>query len=111
MGKGGGREGRGMVEKIIYLFIYLYLSRVGFVDPRLVEQSPVTVDNKNIESRAGNLKFFSATYRLFKLSGLEAGSEVWISPPPPPFFLFFFFVIFLFYVISFCFILFHFISF
>ena len=46
--------------------------KVGFTDPRLVEDAPITVQNKDVEraiSASGNdsLKFYSATYRLWKL--------------------------------------------
>lgn len=47
----------------------------GFKDPRLVEDSLITIQNKHLErtlqqSGNGNIKFYSATYRLFKLDGL-----------------------------------------
>lgn len=46
--------------------------KVGFTDPRLVEDAPITVQNADVEkaiSESGNdaLKFYSATYRLWKL--------------------------------------------
>lgn len=44
--------------------------RAGFADPRLVKDSVVTVNNKKLEQLVGHLAFTSATYRLFKLSGL-----------------------------------------
>ncbi|MES9904743.1 MAG: methyltransferase domain-containing protein [Sedimenticola sp.] len=47
----------------------------GFNDPRLVEDRPLTIDNGEIEARIGHIGFFSATYRLFKLDGLESHSE------------------------------------
>ncbi len=49
--------------------------RCGFADPRLVEDRPLTVDNPEIEAKLGTLKFFSATYRLFKLDALEPACE------------------------------------
>lgn len=40
----------------------------GFADPRLVADSPIAVKNAALEKSLGeNLKFYSATYRLFKL--------------------------------------------
>lgn len=51
------------------------LDIVGFKDPRLVDSSSITVNNKDIENLVGNIKFFSATYRLFKLKGLEYDCE------------------------------------
>lgn len=47
----------------------------GFLDPRLVEDRPLTVDNPEIEAKLGPIKFYSATYRLFKLPELESACE------------------------------------
>jgi arsenite methyltransferase len=48
----------------------------GFKDPRLVTDSVITVDNKELEKQInGRVKFFSATYRLFKLPNLEPDCE------------------------------------
>jgi SAM-dependent methyltransferase len=47
----------------------------GFNDPRLVEDRPLAVTDKKLLALAGTLKFFSATYRLFKLDGLESDCE------------------------------------
>lgn len=46
--------------------------KVGFMDPRLVEDAPITVQNADVQrtiSASGNdaLEFYSATYRLWKL--------------------------------------------
>jgi len=49
--------------------------KVGFSDPRLVEDRPITIDNPCIENRVGHIGFFSATYRLFKIAGLELFCE------------------------------------
>ncbi len=49
--------------------------RNGFGDPRLVEDRPLTVDDPELAERTGNIRFFSATYRLFKLDGLESDCE------------------------------------
>lgn len=49
--------------------------RCGFADPRLVEDRPITVSNAAIQEKLGNLRFFSATYRLFKIDGLEPACE------------------------------------
>jgi SAM-dependent methyltransferase len=46
----------------------------GFPDPRLVEDRPLTLDPE-LEALAGGIKFHSATYRLFKISGLETACE------------------------------------
>lgn len=47
----------------------------GFNDPRLVEDSVITIDNQNVEDKIGHINFFSATYRLFKLPELEPQCE------------------------------------
>lgn len=47
----------------------------GFADPRLVSSRPVTVDNPALAARIGHIRFWSATYRLFNLSGLESACE------------------------------------
>ena len=49
--------------------------KMGFLDPRLVEDRPLTIDNEDIQALLGNIKFFSATYRLFKLPALESACE------------------------------------
>lgn len=49
--------------------------RCGFADPRLVEDRPITVNNGAIQEKLGDLRFFSATYRLFKLDALEPACE------------------------------------
>lgn len=49
--------------------------KVGFADPRLVEDRPITIDNPCIESKVGHIGFYSATYRLFKIDGLETYCE------------------------------------
>ena len=48
---------------------------VGFADPRLVEDRPIIMDNPDIEERIGHINFYSATYRLFKVEGLESACE------------------------------------
>lgn len=47
----------------------------GFADPRLVEDRPLTITDADLAHRTGKLNFFSATYRLFKLEGLENACE------------------------------------
>jgi SAM-dependent methyltransferase len=47
----------------------------GFADPRLVEDSRITIDNPELARLAGDLRFYSATYRLFRLDGLEPAFE------------------------------------
>ncbi len=47
----------------------------GFADPRLVEDRPLTIENREIEKLIGHIKFYSATYRLWKMHDLEPASE------------------------------------
>ena len=49
--------------------------KCGFLDPRLVEDRPLNIDNADIEKLIGHINFYSATYRLFKLDGLEPACE------------------------------------
>ena len=47
----------------------------GFLDPRLVTSRAIDVENEAMRAKLGQAKFFSATYRLFKLDGLETACE------------------------------------
>ena len=47
----------------------------GFADPRLVASRPVAINDPEIAARMGGARFFSATYRLFNLEGLEPACE------------------------------------
>jgi arsenite methyltransferase len=47
----------------------------GFTDPRLVEDRPLGIDNAEVQNKIGHINFYSATYRLFKLTELEHSSE------------------------------------
>ena len=49
--------------------------KAGFTDPRVVENKPITVENEELEEKLGTLKFFSVTYRLWKIEGLESDCE------------------------------------
>ncbi len=60
----------------LYWNDFLTLAKAaGFADPRLVEDRPLTIENKALEQKVGAIKFHSATYRLFKLPGLEPACE------------------------------------
>ena len=48
---------------------------VGFTDPRTIESRPISIENEALETKVGNHKFFSVTYRLFKIDGLEEDCE------------------------------------
>lgn len=47
----------------------------GFTDPRLVEDRPLLLNAPELEARTDPIRFYSATYRLFKLHGLEPSCE------------------------------------
>lgn len=47
----------------------------GFLDPRLVEDRPLAITDDTLSTKTGNLRFFSATYRLFKIDELESACE------------------------------------
>ncbi|MEL6258643.1 MAG: methyltransferase domain-containing protein [Pseudomonadota bacterium] len=49
--------------------------RSGFGDPRIVEERPLGVKNPEIQAKLGAAKFYSVTYRLIKLEGLEPACE------------------------------------
>jgi len=60
----------------LYWNDFLQLSRThGFADPRLVNDRQIEVDNAELGTRTGNIRFYSATYRLFKLDNLEPACE------------------------------------
>jgi len=47
----------------------------GFLDPRLVTSRPIEITNEAVRRKLGTASFFSATYRMFKLDGLETACE------------------------------------
>jgi len=47
----------------------------GFTDPRSMKNNPITIENKEVEEKCGDIKFFSVTYRLMKIDGLEDECE------------------------------------
>ena len=49
--------------------------RQGFADPRLVTDRPLDITDSKLALRAGSIRFYSATYRLFKLKELETACE------------------------------------
>ena len=60
----------------LYWNDFLTLARSqGFSDPRLVNDRPITVGNPALAEKLGSTRFHSATYRLFKLAGLEPACE------------------------------------
>ena len=60
----------------LYLNDFLTLAKqAGFADPRLVEDRVLTIENAEIEAKLEDINFYSATYRLFKMPGLEPACE------------------------------------
>ena len=49
--------------------------KAGFLDPRVVTDRPLGVTDEALAAKLGPAKFFSATYRLFKLDQLEPSCE------------------------------------
>ncbi|MEO7775689.1 MAG: methyltransferase domain-containing protein [Steroidobacteraceae bacterium] len=49
--------------------------RTGFVDPRLTADNRIEVTDPELAARVGEVRFHSATYRLFKIDGLEDACE------------------------------------
>lgn len=47
----------------------------GFTDPRSVSNSPITIDNEELQELVQDIQFFSVTYRLWKIDGLESDCE------------------------------------
>jgi SAM-dependent methyltransferase len=47
----------------------------GFRDPRLVADRRITLSDPHLAAKVGAARFYSATYRLFKLAGLESQCE------------------------------------
>jgi arsenite methyltransferase len=49
--------------------------QAGFKDPRLVEDRTLGITDEKLAAKVGEARFFSATYRLFKLDDLEPMCE------------------------------------
>ena len=47
----------------------------GFADPRLVTDRPLGINDREVKAKLDGINFVSATYRLFKLDGLEPQCE------------------------------------
>lgn len=60
----------------LYWNDFLRLARkCGFADTRLVEDRPLSVTDRELAARIGNIRFHSATYRLFAIDALEDACE------------------------------------
>ncbi len=49
--------------------------KVGFSDPRVASKRTVEISNEEIRGLVGNVTFYSITYRLWKLAGIEDACE------------------------------------
>ena len=45
--------------------------KVGFTNPRIISRKPINIHNPKIKDMIGNIRFYSITYRLWKLKDLE----------------------------------------
>ena len=64
------------ISGALYWNDFINLSKqCGFKDPRLVKSRPLAIENAKMQKKLGERRFFSATYRLFKLGGLEPACE------------------------------------
>ena len=60
----------------LYWGDFLALAKAaGFADPRLVSDRPLAINDSAVRAKLGDNRFFSATYRLFRLDGLEPECE------------------------------------
>ena len=51
------------------------VKQAGFLDPRLVTWHEIEITDPALKGEIGSARFFSATYRSFKLAGLESACE------------------------------------
>jgi len=49
--------------------------KAGFADPREMERHHIDITNREIRELVGNINFFSITYRLWKIEGIEDACE------------------------------------
>jgi arsenite methyltransferase len=49
--------------------------KAGFIDPRVVSKRVVDISNEEIKNLIENITFYSITYRLWKIKGLEDACE------------------------------------
>jgi arsenite methyltransferase len=60
----------------LYWNDFLRLAKMaGFADPRYIESKEITVNNDELKKKLGAVKFFSVTYRLFKINKFETDCE------------------------------------
>lgn len=54
---------------------YHFAKNAGFMDPRIVEATPITIENEDLQNKLTGYEFYSVTYRLFKIDELENDCE------------------------------------
>jgi arsenite methyltransferase len=60
----------------LYWNDFLHIARqAGFTDPRLVEDRPLLITDPALAARVGTIRFYAATYRLFRSDLLEPDCE------------------------------------
>jgi SAM-dependent methyltransferase len=71
-----GDVAREQLGGALYLGDVVRLARAaGFTDPRIVERRPLTLTDRDLQSRLGGVLFWAVTFRLFKIPDLEDGEE------------------------------------
>lgn len=64
------------ISGALYWNDFINLSKeCGFKDPRLVKSRQLSIENAALQEKLGNRRFYSATYRLFKIDDLEPACE------------------------------------
>ena len=64
------------ISGALYWNDFLNLAKqCGFKDPRLVKSRPLAIENQKLQDKLGGRRFYSATYRLFKIESLEPACE------------------------------------
>lgn len=64
------------ISGALYWNDFLSLAKkCGFSDPRLMKDNRLSINTQEFEQRLGNIKAYSATYRLWKVEGLESHCE------------------------------------
>lgn len=60
----------------LYWNDFLRVARnAGFTDPRQASERPLDIGDADLRAQAGEIRFASATWRLFRLEGLETACE------------------------------------
>lgn len=52
-----------------------FSKKAGFTDPRAFSDAVITVENEELQELIGDINFYSVTYRLMKIEGLESDCE------------------------------------